>query len=241
LSFQDGGVQLGAITGSWATGNPTISWVVSNVSGGGPTDKPWLYSYTFSTSSSGGVSHVILETSLNTTMDNFVQFVGYNNGNALLDEGLSVLIGTWTNYTGNSNPNLPSSVYGLKITPPSGSGITNFTFSFYSDRAPVWGDIYIKDGQDENTAWNSGFGSPDLDPTAPLSDGSIACNILRPDGCDPVVPEPATFIVWSLLGISSMFGLRIWKRRGGTDSLVETNTHWSEETRTAILKIIEKR
>jgi hypothetical protein len=50
------------------------------------------------------------------------------------------------------------------------------------------------------------------------------------------IPEPATLIVWSLLGATSWLGMRVWQkgRRVGRQP-------WSSENRTAILEIIGKR
>jgi hypothetical protein len=59
---------------------------------------------------------------------------------------------------------------------------------------------------------------------------------------DPVyadaLPEPATLIVWSLLGLTGG-GLMAWRRRNGAESN-SGRTHWSEETRAAIHQIIER-
>ncbi len=51
----------------------------------------------------------------------------------------------------------------------------------------------------------------------------------------PDVPEPASLIVWSLLGMGSWLGLRVWRRRRGPVG----RRPWSPENRTAILEIIE--
>ncbi|MCG2682862.1 MAG: hypothetical protein L6306_04525 [Planctomycetales bacterium] len=50
------------------------------------------------------------------------------------------------------------------------------------------------------------------------------------------VPEPATIIVWSLLGAGSWLGMRVWRRRGGPVG----RQHWSNENRTAIHQIIAR-
>jgi hypothetical protein len=51
------------------------------------------------------------------------------------------------------------------------------------------------------------------------------------------IPEPASILVWSLLGAGSWFGLRVWRRRGGAVG----RGPWSEESRSAIRHIIEQR
>ncbi len=49
------------------------------------------------------------------------------------------------------------------------------------------------------------------------------------------IPEPASLIVWSLLGAGSWLGLRVWRRRRGPVG----RRPWLPENRTAILEIIE--
>jgi hypothetical protein len=50
------------------------------------------------------------------------------------------------------------------------------------------------------------------------------------------VPEPATLLVWSLLGAMSWLGMRVW--RGGQRI---SRRSWSPENRQAILEIIDRR
>jgi hypothetical protein len=52
---------------------------------------------------------------------------------------------------------------------------------------------------------------------------------------DPAVPEPATMIVWSLLGAASWLGMRVW--RGGQRI---SRCSWSSENRQAIHEIIAR-
>jgi hypothetical protein len=51
------------------------------------------------------------------------------------------------------------------------------------------------------------------------------------------IPEPATLIVWSLLGASSWLGMRVWRQ----GRRVGRRQPWSNENRTAILEIIGRR
>jgi hypothetical protein len=53
------------------------------------------------------------------------------------------------------------------------------------------------------------------------------------------VPEPATLIIWSLLGLSGG-GLWAWSRRKGDESIGSARTPWSEDTRAAILQIVDR-
>jgi len=49
------------------------------------------------------------------------------------------------------------------------------------------------------------------------------------------VPEPATILVWSLLGMGSWLGMRVWRRRRGGPG---GRQPWSNDNRTAIHDII---
>jgi hypothetical protein len=50
-----------------------------------------------------------------------------------------------------------------------------------------------------------------------------------------IVPEPATILVWSLLGAASWLGMRVWRQgRHGV------RPAWSEENRVAIFEVIER-
>ena len=113
----------------------------------------------------------------------------------------------------SGNQDMPENVYGMRFNPLSG-GVTDWTFSFFSNRLPVWGDFYARCGGFQggiNKAYNynmdglnveRGFISPDVDPVAGPSDGSVDFHILRPDS---VVPEPATAV---LLVLGSLLVLR---------------------------------
>lgn len=59
-----------------------------------------------------------------------------------------------------------------------------------------------------------------------------------------VVPEPATIIIWSLLGAGSWLGTRVWRRRGSDlaeDLAPGARQPWSPENRQAIHDIIARR
>jgi hypothetical protein len=66
--------------------------------------------------------------------------------------------------TGGSNPYMPDSgIYGLKFNIED-EELTTFVLDFYSNRNPMMGDFYAKDGklpgsQIFNTVYNSGFGN----------------------------------------------------------------------------------
>jgi hypothetical protein len=59
---------------------------------------------------------------------------------------------------------------------------------------------------------------------------------------DPI-PEPATIIIWSLLGAGSWLGMRVWRRRGsGLDDEMSgpARQPWSPESRQAIHEMIAR-
>ena len=134
-----------AATAAWATGGASLSWNIVAVTGG------YQYSYLW-TGSDKNLSHIILEVSSNTIAGDFW---GYTTNPESGDPK------TYSpSDPGNSNPNLPGPIYGLKFEP--GSDSTSFSFSFISDRAPMWGNFYAKDGTDDHGtvdvyAYNTGF------------------------------------------------------------------------------------
>ena len=75
---------------------------------------------------------------------------------------------------------------------------TTLTVSFDSDRAPVWGDFYAKNGTDtEGTdiyLYNSGFSI--ADPLVPAASGSEQNHLLVPDTV--AVPAPGAVFLGSV-------------------------------------------
>ena len=93
------------------------------------------------------------------------------------------------------------------------------------------------------TATGQSFGAVDeLTLTPTLSNGQdnsgeTQSQLYVPDITQGVfiVPEPATIIIWSLLGLGSWLGMRVWRRRRGGPA---GRQPWSNENRTAIRGII---
>jgi hypothetical protein len=185
--------------GDWIIDPITFSWEVTDEAVN--SLKEWKYTYTFDNSILlSDVDSIIIEASEETTAADFVGLTG-----ATLD-------GEVTYQTLSSNPGLPDTIYGIKLK-AIGEGFlnNNWTFSFYSDRDPTWGDFYARDSNSiselfgySTYAYNyndtngviSGFTANDVDPTDPASDGSVAFSILRPNS----VPEPATLVMMIISG-----------------------------------------
>ncbi len=124
---------------------PTLSWTVTG------SGSAWNYSYTLNDAYSDCPTFpsMILETSTTFTSTDISSLAGGTDA-----------VGT---YTSGTYTDLPRSVYGLELTPTSASNTETFTFN--SDRAPVWGDFYTA-VSGPYYAWNSGFSSTDPDPAA---------------------------------------------------------------------------
>ena len=183
-------------TARWAS-KVTFSWDIEF----DDIDDVWKYDYTLRVPRKS-ISHIVIETSSTFTEENL--FAGTTDYDEL------GLIGA----QGNSNPNIPESVYGIKFEPEHKT--TTYYFSIVTDRAPVWGDFYAKSGRKArgkwNTVYNAGFTSPDSDPDSffyPPSNGSVGGHVLVPDTLAFIpddgptnIPEPLSLI---LLGLTVSF------------------------------------
>ena len=202
LSVGGGGL---IATGLWNVSSTTLDWVVDDTT----TPGKWHYSYTL-TVPTHGISHIIIEVS-DGDPDEIFTFANLFSPSS----NPAGWIGETTIDTqiagGGANPTMPENMYGIKFN--ANLEATTLTVSFDSDRVPVWGDFYSKDGKLPgteiwNTVYNAGFGSPDSDPTAPPSNGSVQYHILVPD---TYIPAPGALM---LAGMGT--GFVTWLRRRRT-------------------------
>jgi len=170
LTSDDGGLTG---LGSWADPGSTLTWTVSF------DDQTDLWHYEYTLCVAGGdneedslgaagddddddddddgtckaISHVVVEASTSFTE---ADLLNANPGNAEVgDHG-----------TGNGNPDIPSTIHGIKFGADGGEsgdtvssaddddddddgGCDCFTVSFDTARSPVWGDFYAKDGAED--------------------------------------------------------------------------------------------
>lgn len=194
----NGGAGGGIIaTDGWASASTVFAWVVDDSTNPGY----WTYQYRL-TVPTKNISHVLLELSLGTTVDDIT---GATEKETMLYS---------PDDPGNSNPGLPGAFWAVKIDPIGDA--TDMSWSFKTIEVPVWGDFYAKDGTDkvgdtkiDVTMWNSAFGTPDI--VAVPGVAGPEGKILRPDGEDiPPTPELGT---WLLLGLSGLAGGVVYRRR----------------------------
>lgn len=184
----------------WANNGTTLSWTVTYDDS--DPDVPdffyWHYSYTL-TVPEKGISHAIIEAS-----NGVNPFTTYN---IYEPDGAPAVEIQEYHPTGDSgaNPHMPADLYGIKFEGWSNDP-TSITVSFYSDRVPVWGNFYAKDGNKGPVLlYNTGFSANDIDPDTPAGNGSLDGHLLVPD----TVPEPSLL---TLLGLGGLGLLR--KKRG---------------------------
>jgi len=131
-------------TDGWDSPSTMFSWSISDV-GVQNGDILWQYNYLFEVPRKD-ISHMIIEVSPEASDNEFAILSGSSAGVQVYGE------------EGNSNPNIPENMWGIKFE----EGSLVLAASFQTTRAPVWGDFYAKDGVDDGinvTAWHTGVGT----------------------------------------------------------------------------------
>ena len=190
--------------GAYATDRSafTISWVVTPLGGG-----TFHYQYTFdgfntrppevSTGpKSPNISHIIMDLSDNCVDPGDALCVT----NAVYGGGPHLGLGTFG--PAPSNPGFPSgsSIGGVKFDQTTGAA--PFLVAFDSDRAPVYGDVYLKGGS-ASFVYNDGLVNH--------ASMHVADFIARPDDTLAAVPEPSTWLLLAT-GCVGLLGYG-WRRR----------------------------
>jgi hypothetical protein len=186
-----------AATDGWANGNFVLSWVITR----DEATALWTYQYSASVVRKD-ISHFILEVSQDSRP--FDSYAGTD----------TKVVGPqiWDGSDGNSNPLMPRSIYGVKFD----FGGSKPTYTIVTDRAPVYGVFYAKDGKDSGqnvVAWSDALAVAEYKTSESLTATDF---IVRPDSILPV-PVPATvFLLGS--GLIGLAGARRGPGRGACRS-----------------------
>ncbi|MFU8848744.1 MAG: hypothetical protein ACNA77_08515 [Opitutales bacterium] len=181
-----------------------ISWSVYQNPGTGlttattqPSGYDWYYEYVI-TVNAFTPQTFLLEVGQGAATGDFSNFlVQKSNPGSNNTVNTNTALGTFTDVT---ITNLPQATYGLQFSDMGGAERSNTadvtTISFWSTKAPGWGDFFTNCGGGGNRAWNIGFTDPS--PTAAAADGSLSGHLLTP------IPEPGAF---SLMLLSALLCL----------------------------------
>jgi len=175
LSYDGGGI-TGTYGNFWLASGTALDWSV-NANGNG------TYTYTYELQvpdDSKEISHMTIEVSPSFTSSNLLEVLQGTIADDQPDDYPKA----------GADPGMPSSLWGIKFEGGAGETDYDWTVSFISDRAPVWGDFYAVDGKRPGAVtaiWNAGFGNPDFDgPTD---------HIMVPDSTDHTTPAPGAILL----------------------------------------------
>ncbi len=168
------------------------------------TSLTYVYTYTISGFSGPNLSNVILDLSddcavrstAGAPLPSCIANVKIDGSTAPLELGRWCFAGPGCQ--GQSNLGLPQPIIGVKFT--SIPAVNSITITFESSRAPVWGDFYLKGGQ--QYVYNLG--------NANHMDGNILNFVARPDtfpGDPGSAPEPANLAL-TAAGLAAVSLLR---------------------------------
>ncbi len=184
-------------TAAWANGATAFTYDVDQ----GVDDHAGLWKYTYTLSvPRKSPSHIKVEVSTSFELGNIVEPNPVPSCD--VDGGWCLQIHPGDGTDSQPNPFQPEDLYGIKFDSPDNTVVD--IRSFVSDREPMWGDFFAKDGVDGPNgsknwvaAYNAGFGNPDTDPPIDLNNFVLVNNhVLVPDthgGRNPPeqIPEPS--------------------------------------------------